>query len=144
MKKTLLLYAVSAAVILVSCDKDDDDDTVVNSTDRNFTVMAAIANTAEVDAGQLAATKATDGGIRAYGQMMVADHGPAQAELKTIAAGLGLRAPDSLDAEHVALKAQLMAATGRQFDSLYIHSMVKDHQKAIDLFTNEKNQGNNN
>lgn len=138
------LWSLLALFVLLSCDKDDDDnDRDLNQTDRNFTTKATMANFAEIDAGQLAATKATEMGIRMFGQMMVTDHTTAKAELKNIAMSLGLYAPDSLDAEHVALKNQLMAATGREFDSIYIHSQVKDHQAAIALFELQRMNGDN-
>jgi putative membrane protein len=107
MKKVMLSALLSGVILFSACDKDDDDDNDINSTDRDFTVMAAMGNTAEKDAGMAASSKAMAADIREYGMMMVADHTPAQTELQTLATQLGLRAPDSLDAEHVALKAQL-------------------------------------
>jgi len=130
-----------AAFAFAGCDKDDDDNNDINGTDRDFAMRAAMGNYAEIDAGQAAATKASDGEIKAFGQMMVTDHSGAGAELKSIASSLGLYAPDSLDAEHVALKAQLNGLSGRAFDSVYIHAQVKDHQKTIALFEQESRDG---
>jgi len=65
----------------------------------------------------------------------------AGSKLKPIASGLGLYAPDSLDAKHVALKGQLSLLSGRAFDSVYIHSQVEDHQAAIDLFEDQVADG---
>ena len=45
--------------------------------------------------------------------------------------------------DHVALGAQLLTLDGRAFDSVYIHSQVSDHQKAITFFQNEIDKGNN-
>jgi putative membrane protein len=133
------------SIAFVSCDKEDDNNksTDVNSTDKDFVMHASMANRAEIDAGQLAATQATDGSIMNFGQFMVTEHNAAKAELTGLADSLQLQAPDSLDAEHVTLGAQLLTLDGRAFDSVYIHSQVTDHQKAIDLFQNEINNGNN-
>jgi putative membrane protein len=143
MKKNIIGALALAAVTVFSCDKNDDNDTDVNATDRNFTQVAAMSGFAEVDAGQLAAVKATNPGIKSFAQMMVAEHGANGSQLKMIATNLGLYAPDSLDAEHVALKAQLMSLNGRAFDSVYIHSQVSDHNKVISLFNDEQVNGNN-
>jgi putative membrane protein len=142
MKKMLGIGLLCSIGFIAACDKDDDDnEAAYNDVDRNFTMKAAMSNFAEIDAGQLAASKGQSTGIREYGTMMVADHTDASSKLKSHASNLGLPAPDSLDAEHVALKTQLTAATGRMFDSLYIHSQVKDHQTAISLFETEVRDG---
>ncbi|RYY10306.1 MAG: DUF4142 domain-containing protein [Chitinophagaceae bacterium] len=142
--KTKLLMAFLAISVMSGCDKDDDDDqNNISTNDRDFTMKANMANHAEVDAGQLAATKGMEAGVRDFGAHMVADHTTAKLELKDIATSLGVYAPDSLDAEHVQLKAQLMLLSGRAFDSVYIHSQVKDHQKAIALFEAQAGSGEN-
>ncbi len=132
-------------MIFAGCDKDDDDnnDNDINNTDRNFTMMASMSTTAEIDAGTSASQKGESEGIRMYGNMMVSGHGPVQAQLVALASGLGLKAPDSLNAAHVALKAQLAALDGRAFDSVYIHAQVRDHQNTIALFEDQVSNGNN-
>jgi putative membrane protein len=143
MKKVFRVFVMGIAVSLVvaGCDKDDDDENSVNQTDRDFAKMAAMSNFAEIDAGQTASAKAQSNGVKQFGAMMVTDHTAASQELKPLAASQGLYAPDSLDAEHVALKAQLATLTGRPFDSVYVHSQVKDHNVAISLFQNEADNG---
>jgi putative membrane protein len=142
--KKLLVPALLAAMFCAACDKDDDlNENAVNTMDRNFTLMASMSNTAEIDAGQLAATKGNEPGIRTFGQMMVTDHSDAKAQMATLATSLQLYAPDSLDARHVALKAQLMSLSGFAFDSVYIHNQVIDHQNTITLFQAERDNGNN-
>jgi putative membrane protein len=139
--KILLLPLALISFFSIGCDKEDDND--INQRDRNFAMKASMANFAEIDAGQLAATKATDAGIRSFGQQMVTEHTASKAELQNLANSLSLYAPDSLDAEHAALKTQLMALSGKAFDSVYIHSQVKDHNMAIDLYDDEGDKGDN-
>jgi putative membrane protein len=142
--KKYVIASLCAAVIFWSCDKNDNNNnnTDVNSTDRNFALQAAMSNFAEIDAGQAAAAKGS-AAIAGFGQMMVTDHTMAKGMLDSLASSYTLPAPDSLDAEHAALKTQLAALTGRDFDSVYIHSQVNDHQKAIDLFNDEVSNGHN-
>jgi len=131
------------ALLLGACDRDDDNPNGINANDRDFVMKASMGNFAEVDAGILAASKATNEGIRDFGNMMAKEHTDAQNKLKPIAADLQLPAPDSLDAAHVALKAKLSTLTGRAFDSVYIHSQVADHHTTIDLFEKESRSGAN-
>src|SRR4051812_3011792 len=119
--KILAVLAAATTLMRFSCHHDDNDPNSVNQTDRQFTMKASMANKAEIDAGQLAATKGTDPAVVSYGQHMVEDHTTSITLLRTIAADLNLPAPDSLDAEHVALKALLLTLSGRAFDSVYIH-----------------------
>jgi putative membrane protein len=145
MKICLLALGLSA-LVFAGCDKDDDDDNNdqgVNSTDIEFAMRASMANYAEIGAGQLASTKALAPGVMDYGEMMVTDHTDALADLRDITDDLNLYAPDSLDAAHVTLMAELDGFSGREFDSAYIHSQVMDHQNAIQLFQNLVNNGNN-
>jgi putative membrane protein len=136
------MVLMMSAVLVAGCDKDDDNGgTTVNQQDKDFVRMAAMSNFAEISAGAIAADKAQNDGIAAYGQMMVTEHTTASQQLKTLASGLTLNAPDSLDAQHVALKDSLMSLNGIAFDSVYIMSQVRDHQNAITLFQNEANSG---
>jgi len=134
---------LAALLLLCSCDKEKPSTTGINSTDDEFVSKASVANRAEIGAGQTASAKADDEDVRAFGTFMVTDHTNSQMQLKGLADSLNLRAPDSLDAEHVALKMQLDSLTGRAFDSVYIHSQVKDHHDAIDLFQKEIDKGKN-
>ena len=141
----LTILAVSAAV-LAGCDKDDDDDgdgTGTNETDVQFVTMASMSNYAEIKAGQVAANKAQNQGVKQFGQMMVTDHTTASTQLKTLATQLGLQAKDSLDEAHVRLMDSLNTLSGIAFDSVYISSQVVDHQKAIALFQNQAENGRN-
>jgi len=145
MKLRLMALAI-ASLCFTGCDKDDDDDNSgeINSTDRDFAMRASMSSFAEVGSGQLATTRATEAGVAEFGSMMVTEHTEALQDLRDITDNLGLYTPDSLDAAHVTLMQQLNdAVAGREFDSIYIHSQVADHQAAIQLFQNLVTNGNN-
>ena len=57
--------------------------------------------------------------------------------------GLNLVTADSLDAEHVSLRNQLLDLSGHAFDSLYIHTRVQDYRQASKLFFEEMINGRN-
>jgi putative membrane protein len=136
---------IIAGGILTGCDKDDDnnDDNGINDQDRNFVTMASMSNYAEIQAGQVASTKAQNEGIAEFGEMMVTDHTGAGTQLKSIAEQIGLPAKDSLDAAHVRLMDTLAMLSGSEFDSVYINSQIRDHQMAISLFQDQADNGEN-
>jgi putative membrane protein len=129
-------------VAFVGCSRDEKalDRDNANLADINFARAAAIGNYTEIALGRLD-TLGVDPDVKDFGAMMVADHSSWDSLLKSIAQPLGLSAPDSIDDAHAALKAQLLGLTGRAFDSVYIKNMVIDHQAAVDLYTAEKNNG---
>jgi len=141
MKKVFLTGSV-ALIVFASCKKDKDNNNV-NSTDQTFLTQVAIGNKAEVMAGQLAATKATNPAIKSFGQLMVTEHGQAQTDLQNVYSSVGQTMPDTVDAEHQALMARLNSLTGHSFDTAYINSQVKDHQKTLTIFQSEINDGDN-
>jgi putative membrane protein len=141
MKKVFLTGSV-ALIVFASCKKDKDNNNV-NSTDQTFLTQVAIGNKAEVMAGQLAATKATNPAIKSFGQLMVTEHGQAQTDLQNVYSSVGQTMPDTVDAEHQALMARLNSLTGHSFDTAYINSQVKDHQKTLTIFKSEINDGDN-
>lgn len=143
LRSILLLAAFPLTFACCSDDNDDDMDNFVNQQDKDFTLKASMGNTAEIAAGQMASTKAMDTAIQSFGKMMVMHHQMAQDQLQQMAGSLNLYAPDSVDAAHAALAAQLQTLSGRAFDSVYINSQVKDHQATIQLFDMQKNDGNN-
>lgn len=144
MKNVFLVGMLLASAALFSCDKDDDDNIdELNKTDRTFITKVAIGNTTEVQAGSLAASKATNPGIKAYGEMMVAEHTLAQADLKRVGSQVGVAVADTVDAEHKALMQLLNSLSGREFDSTYINSQVADHEKTEMIFQAELNDGDN-
>ena len=138
MKKMFFATGV-LALFLTACNKDDDNE--LNSTDRNYITMTSISNNAEIMAGQLAATKGNTAMVKSYGSMMVMEHNLAQTDLKNRGSAVGVTVADSVDAEHRALMTYLNSLTGRSFDTAYINSQVKDHQKTIDIFQTEINSG---
>ncbi len=141
MKKWILAGSI-CTVFFASCDKNNDNNNA-NSTDQNFVMMASLSNNAEVGAGQLAASKGNSAMVKMFGQHMVDEHVPAQADLKNRALGISIAAPDTIDAEHKALMARLNSLSGYSFDTAYINSQIKDHAKTLDVFNTEINGGNN-
>ncbi|MBW3625791.1 MAG: DUF4142 domain-containing protein [Armatimonadetes bacterium] len=104
--------------------------------DRTFMVKAAHINIGEVQAGQLALTRAVNAHVRDYAQMMITDHSRANMALKRVAANERVNLPNNTDHKHRALANRLAKLSGADFDRAFMNAMVKGHQDAIRLFEN--------
>jgi putative membrane protein len=101
---------------------------------QSFATQAATIGRAEIELGQLAMQQTQDQRVRDYAQRMVKDHQAADAKLKKIAGEEHLELPQSLDAEHQALKDKLSTLKGQAFDREYAKAMAKGHDEAVALF----------
>jgi putative membrane protein len=102
--------------------------------DRKFVTEALKHGQAEVELGKLAAEKASNDGVKKFGQRMVDDHGKAGDELKKIAQDKGLTPPTEPDGKHKKLHERLSKMSGADFDRVYMDEMVKDHRKDVKEF----------
>jgi putative membrane protein len=103
--------------------------------DKNFVTTAAVGGMYEVEAGKLAAEKATDPAVKAYGQKLADDHAKANEELKQIAQAHGMALPSELPAAKKQALDKLRKASGAQFDRQYVQQVGRhDHQEDISAF----------
>jgi len=139
MKTNKWIYAfVIASLGFVACD-DDDDNPInkpnLNDTDDKFVEVAARSNMAEIEFGELAATKGTDTLVTAFAQQMVDEHTTSQNELKELADDYGgIDWPNDLSEAHDDIMEQLNNAEGYTFDTLYIKTQIRMHEDAETLF----------
>lgn len=101
---------------------------------QSFAQQAAVISQAEIELGQLAAQKSQDDDVREFAQRMVKDHKASSAKLEKVAKQNNLMLPQSLDAEHQAVKQKLSGLQGEAFDREYAKEMAKGHDKAVALF----------
>ena len=106
----------------------------VSAAGRKFMADAAMGGMAEVEGGQLAATKATREEVKAFGERMMKDHGMANEELKRIASAKGVELPVQLDRKHRSELERLSKLDGAEFDRAYMKHMVEDHKKDVAAF----------
>jgi putative membrane protein len=107
---------------------------IVSDPDRQFLTQAAQGGAAEVQMGQLAASKAVTDAVRQFGARMVADHGAANAELQALAQQKGVAVGLEPGAHHRTIYDRLAVLAGPEFDRTYIAEMVIDHDKDVAEF----------
>jgi putative membrane protein len=113
----------------------------LSEQDSGFINQAALGGLAEVQDGQLAATKAARAAVKAFGTQMVNDHTQVNQQLMTLAGGKGVTPPSALsDADQAALK-KLSSLHGRAFDTAYLRAQVAGHQQMVQLLQQEIAQG---
>src|ERR1700712_5851466 len=160
-KLNLLFVAAAAAGLLQACSgskaksaadslattADSSKVTTVQTDsaavlpDTAFAAKAAVGGMAEVALGKMAAAKGTDAKVKDFGQMMVMDHGKANAELMSIAKAKNMTLLAGLDAEHQAKSDSLSKLSGADFDRAYVAAMVEGHKKTLALMQSEASNG---
>lgn len=108
-----------------------------SSTDAlQFASKARVGDLFEVESSALARSKTKDSDIAAFAQMMIKDHGKADAELTATAERDGANGlPAELDADKSEQYRQLVLASGVDFDRLYMKLQAQAHAEAVALFS---------
>ena len=98
-----------------------------------FVREAAISDMYEIQAGQLAQSKAASTGLRDFGAMMVTDHAMTSSQLRQIVTGLSPapQPPMMLDGRRQAMLDELRAASGGDFDQRYAAQQIAAHEEAL-------------
>jgi putative membrane protein len=113
----------------------------VNSDDAKFATTAANGGMAEVMLAKLALTKTSSATIKDFANMMVMDHGKANAELAAIAKTKNITLPMQPDSAHLKKADELSKLSEADFDKQYVSAMVEGHKKTLDLMNDEAKNG---
>lgn len=113
----------------------------VSSTADQFMTEAAQGGMMEVELGKLAASKAQNPEVKAFGQRMVVDHGKAGDELKALAAKKNIELPKELSGGMKAEVERLSKLSGAEFDKEYVKLMVDDHDEDLEAFQDQADDG---
>jgi putative membrane protein len=98
----------------------------VNAADRLFLQQAAIGGMTEVELAELVLSRSHNTEVEAFADRMKADHGQANAELKSIADAAGMKLPTTLDADHRAVRERLATISNQAFDLAYLQGQLVD------------------
>jgi putative membrane protein len=106
--------------------------------DKTFVQNAAEGGYAEVQFGKLAAQKASNASVKAFGQKMVQDHTALNEKMQPLVAKFGLTVPTQLSAQNQIDYDKLNQLSGPAFDMAYVSAMLSDHRKDLDAFRQEE------
>ncbi len=144
MTKTLALAAVVAALAMpvaaqaqqaVAPAAGSPTQIKAATEQDDFVAMAVSSNMFEIESSRIALEKSDNDALKRFAQHMIDDHTTASRNLEAaLAAGPKSAMPERLDPKHERMLEELRAATGTQFDSLYMQHQAAAHQEAIGLF----------
>jgi putative membrane protein len=112
-----------------------------NAPDALFVQEASASGLAEVELGKLGASQGQSSAVKTFGQQMVDDHTKANEELKTIASGKSIEVSAMPPPDSAKAAANMTKLSGNEFDAAFKKRMVKDHEKAVKLFSKESSSG---
>lgn len=135
----LILMAVLAVIPLGASGATPEP----TSGPGSFLAQAAGGQQSEMDLGQLAIQKAADEQVKQLGARMVEDHQKAREEIRQLASKEGIQVPAQPSEQQKQVKAQLSKLSGKEFDRLYITTMLGEHAKSVKDFEQQSLMGQN-
>lgn len=105
----------------------------VPATGQEYATMAAASDLFEIESSRLAQQKGQSAELKQFAQMLITEHEKSTADLKTAAAAAqpAVTVTPALNSEQQANMAALQAASGAEFDRLYIQQQIPAHEKAL-------------
>ena len=145
-KKFIIIALVCLATAYVQAQqtrtaKKQPDAAMVQQNDHDFVMKALEGGNAEIMKGALAKTNSTSPQIMEYGKMMEQDHHFVNEKLRETARQKGYDVNDKLSPEAQQQFDKLKNLRGADFDREFAMQMISDHQKAIELFTKQSENG---
>lgn len=113
----------------------------LSRNDKTFLDMAADTNMSEAYLGKMAENKASETGVKDFGQKLVRDHTSAYESLTVLANKLGAAIPKGINVRQDKAAEELMRAKGRTFDQRFLMDEVRDHRQALVEFKREARHG---
>ncbi|MBD2260093.1 DUF4142 domain-containing protein [Pseudanabaena sp. FACHB-2040] len=113
----------------------------ISSLDREFIIMAAQGNNAEIQTSQLALQRSQDQQVRSFAQQMIEEHTQANERLATIARQYGVNLPADPGPLNTAIAQELASLSGANFDRAYMEAQENAHLRTIGLYRTVIQQG---
>ena len=131
LRPVFLRYFAGLSAFAVAFTADAAD---VTSADQAFVREAYQNGLAEVRLGELGKDKTANADLKAFAERLVAEHGKANAELKTLAETKGLSLTSTPGVATLAQVKILDGKAGAEFDRTFAAVAVRDHQNAVTAF----------
>jgi putative membrane protein len=138
---TIFLTGLGSWVVLAH--QDAPAPSKADLADAHFAKAAAQGGMAEIQLGKLAADRGSNAVVKAFGERMVAQHGAASDQLKAAAQQANMVLPTTVSSKDQQIYDRLARLNGSDFDRAYADDMVQDHERDLNEFQNEANNGKN-
>lgn len=106
-----------------------------------FVSNASQSDMYEVEAGKMAASRASNAEVKAFGKMMVQEHTAMTNEMKPLIQAAGQAPAAGLDERRKGFLDNLKAAAAKDFDKAYIDQQVNAHEEALTLMKGYADHG---
>src|SRR2546423_814239 len=110
----------------------------LSQTSYNFVINAALGDSYEIQAGQMARQRAVSQQVRQFADQMVRDHTLMTQQTASALQNNGtpVVTPQGLDPRHQSMINDLTVAQGPEFDRRYVIQQVTAHQEAVAMLQN--------
>lgn len=138
MLKSLALAITLVAFAAVGTVYAQTTTTALPPTDAQIAMIAVVADSVDIDAGNLAVKKTKNKMVREFARTMVRDHTAVNAQATALAKKLGVIPEESDTSKDLKsggdkTMAQLQTLTGSAFDRAYVDHEVSYHEAVLDV-----------
>ena len=139
MLKSFALIITSVALVAFTA-RAQTSPAAAAPNDAQIAMIAVIADNVDIDAGKLAAQKASSKEVKEFAETMVRDHTAVNGKATALVKKLGVTPEDSdtsksLKADGDKMLAKLTGMSGAEFDKAYVDNEVAYHKKVIGAVT---------
>jgi len=114
------------------------EQSATSTAGHEFLKTAIQDNIAEIKVGQLAMERGQSQQVKDLGKTLAQDHTKGLAEALQTAVAMNMVAPTEPSQAAQQQYDKLKGLSGQEFDKQFLSDAVKDHQKAIDLFSQQE------
>jgi putative membrane protein len=123
-----------SALLLLAPSVSAQTQAKLDSDDRKFIQEEAANGAALVRIAKLGAKQAERADIKAYAQMIVADHTNANTELQRLARSKGVELNADVSRKHQRSYKKLAAERGEEFDREFLAMIAKGHERCLENY----------
>jgi putative membrane protein len=128
--KAVPAFAFALSALLVSAPAHA-------TADGDFLTDAMKGDSTEVSMGKLAEKRGASAQTRAYGHMLVVDHGAHRKKVAALARSMGVAPTMELSDDGMKARTMLMGMHGTEFDAAFKQHMIEDHTQDIAKYETE-------
>ena len=143
--ETVLVFALTtfSACRGRTVEAAHENQSAITHADQNFMMKAAQLDSAEIGMARMALEKSANNDVKDYAHMINMDHKTALDDLKDLMIQDNVQLSKGLPSDIQGDIDRMSSLTGSEFDREFINMMVADHQKVLEIFTDEESNTEN-